>query len=111
MILLKKYLFPRIVLDTNEGSLGNAKKRFIREYDFLIREGWMDGVQSVKKNVVAYKCSVSFLREFRFLGNDDKNHVTKKVDSFTTDLKKNRSNHTHKKIPVRCPRQNNRFTP
>ena len=29
--------------------MGNAKKWLIREYDFLIREGWMDGAQSVNK--------------------------------------------------------------
>jgi hypothetical protein len=34
--------------DTNEGSSGKATKWFIREYDFLIMEGWMDGVQSGK---------------------------------------------------------------
>jgi hypothetical protein len=50
-ILHKKSLFSNIFFDTNEGSLGNAKNEFIRGYDFLIREGWMDGVQSQKKEV------------------------------------------------------------
>ena len=56
-ILLKKSLFSRILFDTNEGSLGNAKKRFIREYDLLIREGWMDGEQNGENVDFVYKIS------------------------------------------------------
>ena len=41
----KKRMFS-IFFDRNEGSLVNARKHFIREYDFLISEGLMDGVQS-----------------------------------------------------------------
>jgi hypothetical protein len=47
-------VFSRIFFDTNEGSLGNAKKCFRREYDFLIREEWMDGVQNGRKGCFRY---------------------------------------------------------
>ena len=36
----------KILFDTNEDSLGNATNGFIRKYVFLIREGWVVGVQS-----------------------------------------------------------------
>ncbi len=57
-ISMKKSLFPNIFFDTNEGSLGNAENRFIRKSVFLIREGWMDGVQSGKNTFLVIKSPI-----------------------------------------------------
>ena len=40
----------RFFSDTYEGSLGNAETWIIREYDFLITEGWKNGVQHGKNS-------------------------------------------------------------
>jgi hypothetical protein len=64
-------MFSKTFFVTNEGALGNAcRNGFIRENDFLIREGWMDGVQS-GKIVSAYKIYV-FFGDSSFGGNTGK---------------------------------------
>ena len=55
-IPLRNLCFRKSSVDTNEGSLGNGKKGFIRGYDFCDKGG-MDGWGAKWKNKIfsAYK--------------------------------------------------------
>ena len=61
----------------------------MRESDLLIREGWMDGVQSGKKRLFLFiKSLVGEKMVIPVCGNkNEQSGFTQKVDFFTNDLK------------------------
>jgi hypothetical protein len=87
----RKSLFSRIFCWHEWEFLRKWKKGFIREYDFLIREGWMDGEQHGTKGrfLISSHCFCEKWR-FHFLAKYRKSHFPEEVDVWKAVLKKDK---------------------